>query len=191
MSKLNVTHQRKRTATVARVLALALLASAFVLLPTVAHADSNNVYNITGTMQSGGTFSGTLDFYYSSNTNQTTLINTNFTVDGTAYSCNGITGANQCVVFDPYGTDYFLALTGNTLVVLDWNSFNLAGTFPSIINFTGGYVQILGVKTTDYVVGGTGTLVPTPEPSALYLLGAGLLGLIAMSRRKFNGDVIA
>ena len=189
--KLNVTRIQKRTRVFARVFALALLVSAFAMLPTVAHADSNNAYQINGTLASGGTFSGTLDFSYNSATGQTVLTNSNFTVDGTSYSCNGLTAGNQCIVYDPVGTEYFEVESGNTLTVLEWNGFNLAGTFPSTINFTGGYVEIVGVKLTDTVTGGTGSYFATPEPSALFLLGAGLLGLVALSRRRFNSDSVA
>jgi hypothetical protein len=188
MSKFNVTYLHNRSALLVRVFALAVLASAFAMLPNVAYADSNNAYQVSGTLASGGTFSGTLDFSYNSTTNQTVLINSNFTVDGSSFSCNGLTGGNQCIVFDPFGTDYFQVLSGNTLVVLDWSAFNLAGTFPSTINFVGGYVETVGVKITDTVTGGTG--VTTPEPSALFLLGAGLLGLIALSRRRLNFDSV-
>ena len=191
MSKLNVTQLRNRSALLARVFALAVLASAFVMLPNVAHADSNNAYQFSGTLASGGTFSGTLDFSHNSATGQTVLTNSNFTVDGTSYSCNGLTGVNQCVVFDPVATDYFEALSGNNLVVLEWSAFNLAGTFPSTLDFVGGYVELVGVKWTDTVTGGTGSFVATPEPSALFLLGAGLLGLIALSRRRLNFSSIA
>ena len=142
-------------------------------------------------MASGGTFSGTLDFSYNSLTNQTVLINSNFTVDGTSFSCNGLVGGNQCLVFDPFGTDYFQVLSGNTLVVLDWSQFNPAGNFPSTFSFVGGYLETLDLAITDTVTGGTGTLVATPEPSALFLLGAGLLGLIGLSRRRLNFNSIA
>src|SRR5580704_4160740 len=189
MSKFNVTHLHNRSALLARVFALAVLASAFAMLPNVVRADSNNAYQISGTLASGGTFSGTVDFSYNSKTGQTVITNSNFTVDGTSFSCNGLTGGNQCLVFDPFGTDYFQVLSGNTLVVLDWSAFNLAGAFPSTINFVGGYVATVGVKITDTVTGGTG--VSTPEPSALFLLGVGLLGLIALSRRRLNLNSIA
>jgi len=191
MSKFNVTQLHNRTALLVRVFALAVLASAFVMLPRVVRADSSNAYQISGTLASGGTFSGTLDFSYSSVTGQTVLINSNFTVDGTKFSCSGLTGGNQCVVFDPFGVDYFQVLSGNTLVVLDWSAFNLAGTFPSTIDFVGGYVDIFGVKQTDTIIGGTGSYVATPEPSVLLLLGAGLVGLIALSRRRLNSNSIA
>jgi hypothetical protein len=191
MSKLNVTRLQNRTTLFARVFALALLASAFAMLPTVAHADSSNVYQISGTTESGGTISGTLDFSYSSSTQQTLLINSNFTIDGQSFSCNGLTGGNQCIVFDPYGTEYFGVISGTTLTVLEWNGFNLAGVFPSNFNFTGGYVEPLVGGTWDYVAGGTAAYVATPEPSALLLLGAGLLAVVALSRRRINSTSIA
>jgi hypothetical protein len=190
MSKFNVTHLHNRTALLVRVFALTVLASAFAMLPNVAYADSNNAYQISGTMASGGTFSGTLDFSYNSATRQTVLTNSNFKVDGTSFSCNGLTNGNQCVVFDPSGTDFFQVLSGNTLIVLDFSAFNPAGTFPSTLNFVGGYENV-GSARADTVTGGTGSYVATPEPSALFLLGAGLLGLIALSRRRLNFNSIA
>ena len=139
MRTFNLTQLHNRTALLVRGFALGVLASAFALLPNVAQADSNNAYQISGTLASGGTFSGTLDYSYNSKTGQTVLTNSKFTVDGTSFSCNGLTGGNQCLVFDPFGTDYFQVLSGNTLIVLDWSAFNLAGKFPSTINFVGGY----------------------------------------------------
>jgi hypothetical protein len=168
-----------------------LLAFAFAMLPTAAHADSSNVYQISGTTASGGTISGTLDFDYNSNTQQTILINSNFTVDGKSFSCNGLTGGNQCIVFDPYGIEYFGVLSCTNLAVLEWNGFNLAGTFPSTFTFNGGYVEPMGGGSWDFVAGGTAAYVTTPEPSALFLLGAGLLGVIAFSRRRMNTTSIA
>jgi len=191
MSKFDVTQLHKQTALLVRVFALVVLASAFAMLPNVAHADSNNAYQISGNLLSGGTFSGTVDFSYNSGTGQTVINTSNFTVDGTKFSCSGLTGGNQCVVFDPFGVDYFQVLSGNTLVVLDWSAFNLAGAFPSTINFLGGYTEILGVKQLDTITGGTGSYVAAPEPSALFLLGVGLLGLTALSRRRQSINSIA
>jgi len=191
MSKLNITRTKNRTTLFARVFALALLASAFATLPTVAHADSSQAYQISGTTASGGTFSGTLDFSHNSAADQTVLINSNFTVDGKSFSCNGLTAGNQCIVFDPYGTEYFGVISGTTFVQLEWTGFNLNGTFPSTINFIGGYDESLGGGSWDFVTGGTATSIPTPEPSAVLLLGAGLLGLVALSRRRFNLNSIA
>jgi hypothetical protein len=190
MSKFNVTYLHKQTALLVRVFALAVLASAFVMLPTVAHADSNNAYQISGNLASGGTFSGTVDFSYNSKTGQTVITNSNFTVGGTSFSCSGLTGGNQCLVFDPFGVDYFQVLSGNALIVLDWSAFNLAGPYPSTINFVGGY-EVVGTKLTDLVTGGKGSYVTAPEPSALFLLGAGLLGLIALSRRRLSLNSVA
>jgi hypothetical protein len=191
MGKQNATRLQNRTALFARVFALALLTSAFAMLPTVAHADSSNVYQISGTTAGGGTISGTLDFSYNSKTEQTLLVNSNFTVDGKSFGCNGLTGGNQCVVFDPFGTEYFGVIAGTTLAVLEWNQFPLPGNFPSTFNFIGGYVDPLGGGSWDYVAGGTATYVKTPEPAALFLLGAGLLGVIALSRRRQNSASIA
>jgi PEP-CTERM motif len=191
MSKPNVTHRQDRATLFARVFALALLASAFAILPAVAHADSTSAYQISGTTASGGTISGMLDFSYSSSTDQTVLINSDFTMDGKSFACNGLTGGNQCIVFDPFSIEYFGVLSGSTFALLEWTGFSLNGTFPSSFNFIGGYVEPLAGGSWDYVTDGAATIVPTPEPSAVFLLGAGLLGLVARSRRRFNLNSIA
>jgi hypothetical protein len=139
----------------------------------------------------GGTISGTLDFNHNSAADQTVLINSNFKVDGKSFTCNGPTGGNQCIVFDPFGTEYFGVMSGSTFALLEWAGFDLNGTFPPTFNFIGGYVEPFGGGSWGYVTGGTATIVPTPEPSAVFLLAAGLLGVVALSRRRFNLNSIA
>ena len=56
------TTHSSRTGIVTRLLALAIFAAMFVLLPNTARADSTATYNFSGTLASGGTFSGTLEF---------------------------------------------------------------------------------------------------------------------------------
>jgi hypothetical protein len=186
MSRQKAMHTRNLTTRFAKVFALGLLAFAFAMLPTAAHADSTHEYQISGTTASGGTISGTLEFDYNSSTNQTVLINSNYTVDGKSYSCNGLTNGNQCIVFDPFGTEYFGAMSGTTFALIEWNGFALNGTYPPTFNLIGGYVEPFGGGSWDYVTGGTATYVPTPEPGALLLLGAGILCVAGLSLRRMN-----
>ncbi len=181
---LNARPTNRRTRIISRVLAFAILAAAFVLLPAIALADSNVAYTISGTTSDGGTFSGTIDFDTNTTTGVTTLVNTTLNFDGTTFSCGGPT-SNQCTVFDPFGTDYFQALSGFSALVLNWNTFNFAAP-PSTFNFTGGYCINCSFGSYDMITGGQASQINAPEPGTWILLSAGLVGLLAIATRRRN-----
>ena len=187
---LNAAPQRSRgTGIISRVVALAILAAAFILLPAVTLADSNSAYAISGTLSNGGTFSGTIDFDTNTATGVTTLVESNFTVGGTSFACAG-PASNLCTVYDPFATDYFQDLAGSALVVLDWSSFDF-GAPPSSFNFTGGYCMNCAAGAFALINGGEATQIPTPEPSTWLLLAAGLFAVAVISRRRSIGGQVA
>jgi hypothetical protein len=166
---------------------LLLLASAFVLLPAVSRADTTAAYKINGTLESGGTYSGVLEFDYNPVTNMTTLINSHFTVDGTSFFCSGLTGGNQCVAIDSFGTDFFQAQSGSSFALLQWAAIDFSGPPPASFTFANGYFTSWANGKFDvFNAGGSADFVPAPEPSSLMLLGAGLLGLAFLVRRRAN-----
>lgn len=193
MSQLTGTSNHSRKESLLRLFAGMLLAAAFVLLPTTARADSTSTYQFSGTLASSGTYSGTIEFDHSTSTGLTTLINSSFTADGVSFTCNGLTGGNQCLVFDPFGTDYFEVVSGSSLFLIEWPQFNLAGTYPSTITFIGGYCRSCSGVGSDNIVmnGGTATYVATPENSTILLFGVGLLGLVLLSRRRLTSQLLA
>lgn len=173
--------QNLRRGLISRGLAFAVLAAAFILLPAVTLADSSSAYSISGTTSSGGTFSGNLDFDTDSS-GVTTLISSDFTVDGTSFSCDGA-ASNLCTVYDPFGTSYFQDLAGNALVVLTWSDFDF-GAPPSSFDFSGGYCINCAAGSFALINGGEATQIATPEPSTWILLAAGLFAVALISRRR-------
>ncbi len=115
-------------------------------------------------LASGGTCAGTIELDHSTSSGLTTLINSSFTVDGISFSCNGQTGGNRCLVYAPFGPDYFQVLSGTHLFLLEWSQINLAGPYPPEINFFTGYCTTCSGVGNDAVQnGGVGTYVATPE----------------------------
>ena len=90
-----------------RVLAFAAVAALSLLLPARAHADSNTTYDFSGTLSNGTSFSGVLDFDTNSS-GVTTLVNSDFTIGGVSFSCNGAV-SNTCTVQNAGVLDYFQA----------------------------------------------------------------------------------
>ena len=177
--------RRSRTGIVTRLLALAIFAAMLVMLPNTARADSTATYDVSGTLASGGTFSGTLEFDQNGSTLQ--LINTSLTLDGNSYACSGAT-SNNCAVFGPIPFDWFTVQGSGTLVLLDWLSsgFNLSNP-PATFTLLGGYCLGCGIGV-DFITSGQANIVGTPEPGSLLLLGAGILGLALLSRRRLNSS---
>src|ERR1700735_17996 len=179
------TPRRSRTGIVTRLLALTIFAAMFVMLSSSVRADSTATYNVSGTLASGGTFSGTLEFDQNGSTLQ--LINTSFTLDGSSYACNGAT-SNNCTVFGPLPFNWFTVQGSGTLVLLDWlgAGFNMTNP-PATFNLLGGYCLGCGIGV-DFITSGQANVVGTPEPASLLLLGAGILGLALLSRRRLNSS---
>ena len=139
MSQLTALLKQNRKDSRLRVFAGMILGGLRIAAMT-ARADSTDTYQINGTLASGGTYSGTIEFDHSPSTQFTTLINSNLTVDGLSFSCNGLTGnSNNCLVYAPAGPDYFQVLIGADLVLLEWDQINLAGTYPPTLTFFTGY----------------------------------------------------
>ena len=173
-----------RPGIITRILAIALLATAFVMLPTIARADSTATYDISGSLASGGTFSGTLEFDQSGSTLQ--LINTSFTLDGLSFACNGAT-SNLCTVYDPFGTSWVNIQGSGAIVVLQWldSNFNISNP-PASFPFLGGYCMSCGTAGPDMITSGIATNVSAPEPAQWLLLALGLCTLAVFSRHRSN-----
>lgn len=181
MSNLTTTPACSRTSILIRVLALTLFAAVLILLPSTAHADSTATYQISGTLTSGGTFGGTIEFDLNGSTLQ--LINSSFALDGNTFTCGGSL-SNTCTVFDPGPFSWATIQGSSSLVVFQWlnSSFNISNP-PATFSFLGGYCLGCGIGL-DTIASGQANVVATPEPASWALLAAGTLGLALLSRRR-------
>jgi hypothetical protein len=161
-----------------------LLASAFGF-PAIVHADSVVTFSLENvTFDDGATGSGTVSI----DTTTGTYTGFNFTfVDGaeqvlfqTLDFQDTFNGDTQ-TFFDSY-------TAAGDVLLFDLPGATLAGytgspmcTVSTACNGDYGYVALAGQGADVF---DTGSLVPTPEPSGVALLGAGMLGILGVAGRR-------
>ncbi len=185
-------------------LRLALASIALISSFTAAHADTISIFNLSGTASSG-TLSGTITLNATTGRFTDSAIRFLYTgvtfgglVTGTAYNFTG-TPINTSTGTGYSSNDFAGTGSGSPF------DFDLSLPSTSLIGYTGGALcsttrtcgsQVSAVEVlssgVDFsqVTSGTLTLVPpaavTPEPSALLLLGTGVLGLGVLLRKRPN-----
>jgi hypothetical protein len=175
---------RIRSAAIRGSLAAAI-ACGMLLIPTATLADSNQTYNVTGTLASGGTITGTVTIDFT--TGVVTTGPGGMTVDGMTFTCPGNGGC--ALVASVPGTEGFVIVDNSqTYVFIDWNDL-APGTVPPSIPLNSGstYCKNCGGMTGfDKATSGIALAVATPEPpeALLLLAGLGALGFLLVYRRK-------
>jgi hypothetical protein len=176
---------RFRSVAIRAGLAIAI-ASAMLLIPTATLADSNQTYNVTATMTSGSTLTGTVTVDFT-----TGKVTGAVTVDGLTFTCPGGGG---CVYEGSVpGTQGFeMGNTPQTYVFINFNTLS-PGPPPSSITLNSGYTfcnNCAGIKGYDKATSGIATAVATPEPpeALLLLAGLGALGMLMLFRKKSEAN---
>ena len=168
-----------------------VLAAAILATSLIAHADTLSTFNLNATTVSGGSASGNV--ILDATTGAFTSADITVMTQGSQFLFNGAPVANP-----GYGTVWKDTLN---------NQFILSLPVSSLIGYTGGelcsvvlhcgnfmvslpsqfFASMTGPLNSDFVEAGTLNLaspVPTPEPSSLTLLAAGLLGALHLTRRR-------
>jgi len=187
MNSLNSRSWNRLVTVATRVFLAASAACLMLLIPATARADSNQTYNVTGTLQSSSgpiTVSGTLTIDFT--TDKVTTGPGGITVGADTFSCPGNGG---CTVINSIPGDDVFSLVGTgdyVAFVLNAPSGGLnASNFSIIVNSS--YCQNCdGVSGNNFFTSLTMTPVNAPEPpeGLLLLAGLGALGAFVVVRRK-------
>jgi hypothetical protein len=176
---------RFRSVAIRAGLAIAI-ASAMLLIPTATLADSNQTYNVTATMTSGSTLTGTVTIDFT-----TGKVTGDVTVDGLTFTCPGGGG---CVYEGsvPGTQGFVLEENLQTYVFINFNTLS-PGPPPSSITLNSGYTfcdNCAGITGYDKATSGIATAVATPEPpeALLLLAGLGALGMLMLFRKKSEAN---
>ncbi|MGH9758979.1 MAG: PEP-CTERM sorting domain-containing protein [Candidatus Acidiferrales bacterium] len=166
-----------RSKWLSRILVLAIFALVVLFVPGTAKADSQVTYNVSGSLGTAGTLSGsfTLDFGASS----TTLVSSILNVGSDSFSCPGATGA-FCTFYTGPIDGINIGSTGSYVQLL-WSSTGFSSSTTGF-SMSSGYLQFGGQR---YALTGGSAAAVTPEPATwlLMLTGAGLLGFLGLRRR--------
>lgn len=185
MNSINSRNWNRLFAVATRGILAAGAACLMLLIPATARADSTQTYNVTGTLASGQTVSGTVTLDFT--TGKVTTGPGGITVGAEDFSCPGVAG---CIITNSIpGTDVFaLFNTSHNYIAFNFNA--LSGSLPPspfLINAGNSYCQNCGVVTgNSYFTSITMTPINAPEPSEglLLLAGLGALGAFVVVRRK-------
>jgi hypothetical protein len=171
-----------------KVVLLAILALA---LPTMAFATTYNIVDGGSVALGVATFSGSATVGGSiSITAPLTTVNGSAATGSLGFTTGTLTATGSSNVFDFTGGSITLTVGGSTLftgtfssgtvTVNGTNAYTIAGTLSNGAGF-------ITTIDTHGDVSGRGTVVVTPEPGTLGLLGTGLIGIAGIVRRKLRG----